>query len=68
MWFGFRKHTVSLFTILLTLLIAFFPSAFVKFGELIQTVATDYWLPIVIVVIISLQIVIMVMNAKRTSQ
>jgi hypothetical protein len=46
-------------------LIALFPSAFTKIGELVVYLVTSYWLPIGIVIIIGLLIVLVAMNAKR---
>lgn len=47
-------------------LIALFPGAFSKIGELVIHMVTSYWLPIGIAIIIGLLIVLLAMNTKRT--
>jgi hypothetical protein len=46
-------------------LIALFPSAFTKTGDLVINMVKNYWLQIGIAIIIGLLIVLVSMNAKR---
>lgn len=53
-------------SLIVTLLVAFFPSTFKRFGEGTLNIAAEYWLQFSIAFIIVLLLVLVVLNAKAS--